>query len=75
MANILRTDKHEGSGENKHFVMSFNVCVCVCISVCVCVCVCVVSDRSSSWYFKTLETMWNKQRNSGIVQPAEGERL
>lgn len=31
----------------------------------------VVIDRSSSWYFKTLETMSSKQRNSGIVQPAE----
>lgn len=35
----------------------------------------VVLDRSSSWYFKTLQTMSSKQRNSGIVQPAERDQL
>lgn len=28
-------------------------------------------NRSSSWYFKTLESMSSKQMNSGIVQAAE----
>lgn len=32
-------------------------------------------NRSSSWYFKTLESMSSKQMNSGIVQAAERQIL